>query len=387
MNGLSLRDVPPPELPADDWVRVRTLMAGVCGSDLALIAQKQPPNSILQAYSTLPTIFGHENVAVVEHVGPAVDKSWIGKRVCVDPTLCCQVRGIEPPCRRCAAGQYGACENFAADGQGRAGLPPGTSIGYCGRTGGAYSEYFVAHESQLYPVPDELSDEQAVLTDPIACSLHAVLRVDLSQARHVLVYGAGVLGLGVIAALRAVGYQGSIDALNRSSYLKDTAESLGANEFLQLPSDRRARFEAVAARTGASVKRARFGNYTLSGGYDVVFDCVGSQRSINESMKWTRSRGQVAMIATGHGGRLDVTPLWFTELTIVGAYGRELESFEGRRVGTYELTHEMMVSGKLPVGKLLTHIFRIEQYKQAFEVGLNKAKYAAIKVAFDLRNG
>jgi len=362
-------------------------MAGICGSDLAIIAQKQPPNSILQAYSTLPSIFGHENVAVVDEVGPAVDKSWVGRRVCVDPTLCCSVRGIDPPCRRCASGQYGACENFAANGKGTAGLPPGTSIGYCGGVGGAFSEYFIAHESQLCPVPDELLDEQAILTDPVACSLHAVLRVDLSEAEQVLVYGAGVLGLGVVASLRAVGYQGRIDALDRAPYLQQTAKSLGASQLVQLPADKAERFEAIAGRTGASVKRARFGNYTLSGGYDVVFDCVGSSNSINESLKWTRSRGQVALIATGHGGKLDITPVWFTELTVLGAYGREMESYDGRRLSTYQLTHEMMASGALKVGRLLTHTFPIEQYKQAFKVGLSKAEHQAIKVAFDLRNG
>ena len=210
LNGLSLRDVAVPELPADDWVRVRTRMAGICGTDLALLAQKQPVNSILEAFSSLPAVFGHENLGVVEAVGPAVDEAWIGRRVCVEPTLCCRVRGIDPPCSRCRAGEYGACENFAADGEGSAKLPPATSIGFNYRTGGAFAERFVAHESQLVPVPDELPDEVAILTDPVGCGLHAMLRLDLDGVERVLVYGAGVLGLSAIASLRAIGYAGSI---------------------------------------------------------------------------------------------------------------------------------------------------------------------------------
>ncbi|MHC4294305.1 MAG: zinc-dependent alcohol dehydrogenase [Planctomycetota bacterium] len=385
LNGLSLCETPAPELPADDWVRVRTQLGGICGSDAALVAQKQPPDSILQAYSSLPAVLGHENVSIVEEVGAGVDSSWVGKRVCVEPTLCCSVRGIDPPCPRCRAGQYGICESFGTDGEGIAALPPAPSIGYNARTGGAFGEYFTAHVSQLVEVPPELLDEQALLVDPFSCSMHAVLRVDLSDVTSVLVYGAGVMGLGVIASLRAIGYTGKIHALERAAYLERIAAEFGADEFLRLPKGRKDRFERIAELTGAQLKRVRFGNYMLTGGYDVVFDCVGSVRSINEALKWTRSRGQVVMVATGHGGRLDITPLWFTELNVLGAHGRALEHYGQRRIETYKLVQELMIAGKLRTGGLLTHTFGLGEYRRAFEVALNKSRYEAVKVAFDFR--
>jgi threonine dehydrogenase-like Zn-dependent dehydrogenase len=386
LNGISLREVEIPKLPGRDWVRVRTILGGICGSDVRILGQGQPANSILQAFSSMPMILGHENVGLVVKVGPDVDASWKRRRVCVEPTLCCEVRGIDPPCQRCREGQFGMCENFAASGKGNADLPPGTSIGYNSRTGGSFGEYFVAHQSQLVPVPDELSDEQAALTDPVACSLHAVLRVDLSKVQRVLVYGTGVLGLGVIAALRAVGYEGQIDALDRYESLERVAAAMGANAFLRLPASRKERFEMVAERTGASLQRARFGNYMLSGGYDVVFDCVGSPDSINETLKWTRARGQVALIGTGHGGRVDLTPIWFREVTVIGAYGRQFERHNGRRIETYKLVYELMLAGKLQLADLLTHRFPLREYRKAIDVGMHKAKHAAIKVAFDFRN-
>lgn len=386
LNGLKMIQAPVPELPGPRWVRLKTLMAGICGTDLGLIAQRQRPDSILQAYSSLPAILGHETLAVVDEVGPEVDSSWLGRRVCVDPTLCCAVRGIHPPCDRCAAGQYGACENFDGDLPGDYRLPAGTSIGYNARLGGAYADYFLAHDSQLVAVPDELLDEQAVLTDPVGCGLHAVLRAKLANTGRVLVYGAGVLGLSVVASLRAVGYAGRIDALDRAGYVEPVALAMGADELVRLPSDTPSRFEAIAARTGGRVHRVRFGNYMLSGGYDIIFDCVGSRQSVNESLKWARSRGQVAIIGTGYGGQIDLTPLWFTELTMLGAYGRQVETFGGREIRTYQLVHELMVSGKLKVGRMLTHTFRLGEYREAFEVGLHKGRHEAIKVAFDMRN-
>jgi len=386
LNGLSLRRMAEPQLPSDDWVRLRTLMGGICGSEAVVIGQKHLPNSILQAFTSMPYVLGHENVAVVDRVGPAVDKEWLGRRVCVEPTLCCEVRGIDPPCPRCAEGQFGVCENFAADGVGAAKLPPGTAIGFCGRVGGSFGEFFVAHESQLVPVPEGISDEQAVLTDPVACSLHAVLRADqLSSAKSVLVYGTGVLGLGLVAAMRAIGYQGRIDAIGRRQMLADLADQMGADNFLHLPERTRDRFERIAELTGATVQRARFGNYMLSGGYDVIFDCVTTRQSINECLKWVRARGQVVFVGTGHGGRVDLTPIWFREVGLIGAYGRQIEHYQGRKIGTYQLVHEFMTSGKLNTEALLTHKFPLGQYRRALDAALNKARHNAIKVAFDFR--
>jgi threonine dehydrogenase-like Zn-dependent dehydrogenase len=91
------------------------------------------------------------------------------------------------------------------------------------------------------------------------------------------------------------------------------------------------------------------------------------------------------MVGTGHGRGADLTPVWFRELTVLGAYGRQLESFQGRRVGTYQLVHELMAAGKLPVKPLLTHTFRIEQYRKALEASIDKDRYEAVKVALDFR--
>ena len=385
MGGLTLAEVPVPELPGDDWVRLRTRLGGICGTDLSILAQKQPPDSILQAFSSMPMVMGHENVAVVDHVGPAVDRNWLGRRVCVEPTLSCIPRGIDPPCHCCQVGQFGACENFGSAGAGRYKLPAGTSIGYNSRTGGSMGEFFVAHVSQLVPLDEQIPDELAVLTDPLACSLHSVLRADLFAAKQVLVYGAGVLGLGVVAALRAVGYTGRIDALDRSAHLGDLARALGASEFMRLGRKAADRFEEIAHRTGGTVNRVRFGNFMLSGGYDVTFDCVGASQTIEECLKWTTARGQMIMVGTGHGGGVDLTPIWFRELSVHGAYGRQVEDFQGRKIGTYQLVHELMLAGKLNVRPMLTNTFRIEQYLHAMETAMWKGKRKAIKVAFDFR--
>jgi threonine dehydrogenase-like Zn-dependent dehydrogenase len=80
-----------------------------------------------------------------------------------------------------------------------------------------------------------------------------------------------------------------------------------------------------------------------------------------------------------------LTPIWFRELQIIGAYGRGRENFQGRQIGTYQLTHQLMAGGKMDLSEMLTHKFRIEQYRRAFALSLNKSAGRAIKVAFDSR--
>ncbi len=396
LAGLKLKDIPEPELPGEDWVKVRTRLAGICGTDTAIIAQQPPIDSILQAYSSTPVQLGHENVSEVVEVGPAVDAAWIGRRVCVEPTLGCVARGIEPMCACCQRGEFGACENFADDGKGKAGLPPGTSIGYNARTGGAYGEVFVAHVSQLVPVPDSLTDEEAIITDPFACSLHAVLRMDLDRCERVLVYGAGMIGLGVIASLRALGYAGQIDVIGLGAVNEQWARQLGGDCWLNLPLPKGGRLsqsrtiakrsEIVAKHLGIDCVLARFNNPMLVGGYDITFDCLGMTLSTNECLKWTASRGQMGLVATGSGREVDMTPIWFRELTVFGAYGRQLENWQGRQMSTYDMVHEFMCAGKMQVKGLLTHTFGIKDYRNALDVALRKGRYKALKVALDFRD-
>lgn len=385
MAGLSLQEVRAPSLPTGQWVRLRTIMGGICGTDLAILGQKQAMNSILQAFSTQPMLLGHENVAVVEEVGHEVDESWLGRRVCAEPTLPCVARGIFPLCEACQAGQFGSCRNFALEGHGTAKLPPTTAMGYNPVTGGSYGEQFVAHLSQLVPVPDHLTDEQAVLTDSLACGLHAALRADVSQAEQVLVYGPGAIGLSVIAGLRATGYTGRIDVVGRRKYVADLIAQMGGDEFLRLGHRSKDRFHTIAERTGGKVHRARFGNYMLTGGYDVVFECTGTGHSLAECLKWTRSRGQLVLMGTDRDTDVDLTPVWFRELTVIGAYGRQREHYHGQDTGTYQLVHEMMSQGKINTHGLLTHTFPLNDYRSAFDVAMHKSSHKAVKVAFDFR--
>jgi threonine dehydrogenase-like Zn-dependent dehydrogenase len=142
----------------------------------------------------------------------------------------------------------------------------------------------------------------------------------------------------------------------------------------------------IAEATGATVHRVRFGNLMLSGGYDVLFDCAGAVASFQDCLKWAAAGGQVVMVGTASGGQLDLTPVWFRELTVIGSYGRSVEHPPGRDVETYPLVLDWLTAGKLDSDGLLTHTFRLHEYREAMSISLNKARHRAIKVALDFRD-
>jgi len=380
LSGLRLREVPEPELPGPQWVRLRTILGGVCGTDLGLILQRNHPASLLRSFSSFPFVLGHENVAVIDQVGPAVTGWQVGQRVCVESSLSCSVRGITPPCRECQAGRFALCENFL-DGH----LPRGTMLGMNSFTGGSWAPYFVAHASQLHAVPERLSDSAAVLVDPLACALHGVLRHRPADDQRVLVQGGGIIGLGVVACLRALGCAAQVTALVRHAHQGEQMMEAGADECIVTPrSDSNARrYDRVATAVGGRRVPAGFGNQALLGGYHVVYDCVGTGASLTDAMKFTRPRGTTVLLGTSQITVVDTTPLWFSELTVLGAYGREMEQVDRRPARhTYRLVFDLMQSAKLKTARFPIQTYPLRDYQRALRAAASRGRTRAVKIAF-----
>src|SRR5207253_3703767 len=184
VGPLALVEAPDPTEPGLGWQRVRPILAGICGSDLATVAGRS--SRYFEPIVSFPFVPGHEIVGMTED----------GARVVVEPVLGCAARDIVPPCPACAGGSTGRCEHLTLGH-----LKPGLQTGYCADTGGGWSTALVAHESQLHPVPERMSDEDAVMVEPAACAVHAAYAEAL-PGDLVVVLGAGTLGLCVVAALR-----------------------------------------------------------------------------------------------------------------------------------------------------------------------------------------
>ncbi len=374
-----LRDVPEPNLPGPRWVRVRPLLSGICGSDLASITASGSPFFV--SLTSFPFTFGHEVVGRVVEAGGEVRTASVGDRVVIEPALHCAVRGVEPPCAACREGRTGNCVNVAAGV-----LGPGVQTGYCRDTGGGWSMSLVAHESQLHRVPDELSDEAAVLAEPLSCALHAVIRGrPATGAPNTLIVGAGTMGLLTLAALRGLEVQGRVTVWAKHRQQQELAREFGADEVVPATPGS---FGELCQRIGASQHRAEIGATTVLGGYDLVFDCVGSPRSLDDALRLTRSRGTTVLVGMpGIPKTVDWTTIWFKEIQVLGAYAYGVEELGGERVRTFELALRLLRGKLAHLTKLVTHRFPLTDYRRAIQTALFTGPARSIKTVFDLRGG
>jgi threonine dehydrogenase-like Zn-dependent dehydrogenase len=372
VGPLRLRDVDPPDLPGPEWVRIKPRLSGICGSDLATIDGAS--SRYFEPIVSFPFIPGHEVVADREGTDGA-------DRVVLEPVLGCVTRGISPTCAACARGDLGNCERIAFGD-----LEPGLQTGYCCDTGGGWSTQMVAHPSQLHPVPADMTDEAAVMVEPAACAVHAALAaVDRTEGATVVVIGSGTLGLLAIAALRRFTTAGLVVAAAKHPAQRDLARALGATTVVEPAELRRA-----VRRTTGTMALGDGDVVRLTGGADVVLDCVGSESSLADALAVVRPRGRVAMVGMPGHVHVDLTGLWQREITLAGtyAYGTETvvadDATPDERRRTFDMAFELVRAADL--GRLVSATYPLGRAADAITHAAEAGPRGAVKVAFDLRS-
>jgi threonine dehydrogenase-like Zn-dependent dehydrogenase len=285
------------------WARIRVLLSGICGSDLGALSGRT--SLYFSGVVSMPFVPGHE---VVGELMDDCDDLPAGTRVVLDSVLTCATRGVEP-CASCREGATNRCDRITVGH-----LAPGLQTGYCKDTGGGWSQVFVAHRSQLYAVPDTLSDEQAVLVEPLACAVHTALRARVSRGDHVLVSGAGSVGLFTTLALRQLTPAGDITVVAKHGHQRDLAREFGATDVV-VPDEA---LRGVRRSTRAFHVRGELGRSYLLGGVDIAVDAVGSKRSLEQALHATRAGGRVVL--SGMPAAADLSAAWFRELEVIGSY-------------------------------------------------------------------
>ena len=364
VGPLTLAEVDEPALPGPAWHRIRPRLSGICGSDLATIDGKS--SRYFEPIVSFPFVPGHE---VVGDLGD--------QRVVIEPVLGCEVRNVQPPCRGCAQGRLDCCERIAFGD-----LEPGAQTGYCADTGGGWSTALVAHDSQLHRVPETMSDEAAVMVEPSACAIHGVLGVGPGGGGTVLVLGAGTLGLCAVAALRRFATPGTVIAVAKYPEQRKLASELGA-DLVVAPDEAR---RAVRRVTSSLKLGAR-----LSGGADVVIDCVGSEASLEEDLAVVRPGGLVVLLGMPSVVTVDMTPLWQRQVTLRGSYAYGVEPVSGqagRTNGhapprTFDLAFDLVAEARLE--RLVSASYVLDRYREAIDHAANAGRRGAVKVVFDLR--
>jgi threonine dehydrogenase-like Zn-dependent dehydrogenase len=217
--------------------------------------------------------------------------------------------------------------------------------------------------------------------EPLAVALHAVLQLRPFSAGPALVIGSGPIALGTIWALRAAGYDGELMAQVKRETEAEVARSLGADVTVA-PGDGA---RQALLNTGAHGYRPLIGGEVYAGGgFPLVFDCVGSDGTIRQALRYAAPRGVIALLGcAGKLRRLDLTFVWARELELRGYVCYGMEDWRGARLHTFQIVRDLLLERPAPLDRLVTHVFPLAKYREALVAATNRQRARSIKVLLD----
>lgn len=310
--------------PKEDEVCIRVKAVSICGSDLS---GYRGVNSLRIA----PLVMGHEFSGEIESYGSAVSGLEPGMRVTVNPSLFCG------KCDNCKRGNYNLCDQKTV---------PGTSVGGV-NTPGAMADYLCVRASNVIPLPDDVSFEQASLLEPFAVSLHGVERAGDIKGKKTAVIGCGPIGLLAMQCIHNF-EAAQLVAMDIVPRRLDVARKCGATDTLNLLEDKLDRVWDLTDGTGA----------------DVVYDCVGNERSVEQATQIVKNGGIIVIIGmAAQEINFPIKRFVAHEFTVMGSYQYIDEMKDGIR-----LLHEK----KIDFSDIITSVMKLEDGKDAFDALTSK---------------
>ncbi len=303
--------------PGPDEALVRTILAGVCGSDLHAARGRHP-------FVPLPYRPGHEVVGVIETAGSAAGAAAPGQRVTVAPYLPCWA------CKMCTSGRENLCENLQFFG--------------CGYRQGGMADYFTLAADRLHPVPDTLDDHAAALIEPLSTPVHAVRLAGDVAGRAIAVLGAGTIGLFTLAVLRAHGAR-KVVTTDPLPAKRERAAALGADVTI----------DASTPDVAGQVRGA------LGGSADIVFDCVAIQSLTDQAIAIADKGGTVVVV--GVPTREVTVPL-----PIVQDHQIRIQGSATYLPGDYQESIDLLGRGAVRTADFVTAVRPLAQVAEAFEL-------------------
>lgn len=382
LSPLRLADVTAPER-RPGWVRIAPTLAGICGSDRKLlsITGMGLPLTALYGFPRHGIVLGHEIVGTVLE---ADDDSGLseGDRVVAEPTLACADKGFVP-CARCERGDDHQCARIAERGT----LGQGHGFGFDARYGGGWAEQLVAPAERVRHVPDGLDDRSAVLTEPMAVAVHAILRDAPPKGARVLVTGPGAIGLCLTMALQTLLPDVHVTVAGLDHRTDDLATRAGADDLVH--GTKRTLVETLGHHLDTPIRGNRVSGPVLEGGVDVVYDTVGSSQTIDDAFRVLRPGGTLVLVGTASDQTVDWSLVWHRELRVRGtAYYADEDvprggSVPDSRRRAFDVALDIL--GEHRPGHLVTHVFALEDSVEALATAAAGPAAQAVRVAFSPR--
>jgi threonine 3-dehydrogenase len=314
--GIWMQDIPRPE-PGHNDVLIKIRKTAICGTDMHIYNWDEWAARTIP----VPMAVGHEYVGVVEAIGSEVQGIRPGDRVSGEGHLTCG------HCRNCRAGRRHLCRNTVGVGVNRQ---------------GCFGEYLCIPASNVFKLPDAISDEVASILDPLGNAVHTALSFDL-VGEDVLITGAGPIGIMAVAIARHVGAR-HVVITDVNDYRLELARKMGATRAIN-----------VSRQTLDEVMQ----ELEMQEGFDVGLEMSGNPQAFRDMLRTLHHGGSVALLGIPPGEMaIDWNQVIFKGLTIKGIYGREM--FE-----TWYKMASMLQSG-LDVTPVITHRFAANDYLEGF---------------------
>ena len=313
-----MEDVSEPQCGTND-VKIKVTHTGICGTDLHIYTW----NEWAQRTLDLPLITGHEFCGIVEEIGPGITHYKPGDHVSGEAHITCGY------CRNCRAGKRHLCHK---------------TIGVGIQRDGAFAEYLVIPESNVWPIHKDIPLEIAAFFDPYGNATHTALSFEM-VAEDVLITGAGPIGIMAVSICNFVGAR-HVVITDVNDYRLDLARKMGASRAINVS---RERISDV------------FEDLNMSNGFDVGLEMSGNPDAFKDMLENMYHGGKIALLGLlPKSTQINWDEIIFKGLHVKGIYGREM----------YETWYKMtqMLRSGLDISPVLTHKLPIDDFQEGFDI-------------------
>ncbi|UOR11414.1 zinc-binding dehydrogenase [Halobacillus amylolyticus] len=314
---LEIQDKEEPHV-GKDQVKIEVIYAGICGSDIHTYEGHYKVG--------VPVTLGHEFSGKVVEVGEGVTEFKTGDRVTSETTFY-----ICGECKYCKAGDFNLC-NY------RKGL--GT------QQDGGFAKYLIARKDSVHHLPDHVDDRSAAMTEPLACTHHAVMKTEIIVGDVVVVIGPGPIGLFTAQVAKSRGAKVLITGLTHDKVRLDKARELGID---------------YAVDTQEQDIKELVNSLTDGYGADVVFECSGAAPAAKQGLDLLRKKGQYGQVGIFHQPEVsfDLEKIIQKEIRVVGS--------RSQKSADWAPSLELMNNGSVNAKAMVTHEFDISQWEEAYQ--------------------